>query len=95
MFFTFTCKNFAQTSYTWTGGTSSFTTPTNWSPNGTPGSIDDVIFNGTSSANCNFDADVSINNITITSGYGGTIDAESTVGRGTCMRVALPFMLEE
>ena len=79
MFFTFTCKNFAQTSYTWTGGTSSFTTPTNWSPNGTPGSIDDVIFNGTSSANCNFDADVSINNITITSGYGGTIDALATL----------------
>ncbi len=77
--FSFVADNFAQTTYTWTGGTSSFTTATNWSPNGTPGSVDDVVFDGTSSANCSFDADISINSISITSAYTGTINALATL----------------
>ena len=71
--------SYAQTTYTWTGGTSSFTTSTNWSPNGTPGPSDDVVFDGTSGANCNFDADISVNNIIITSAYTGTVNALATL----------------
>ena len=40
----------AQTTYTWTGTSgSSFTTTTNWTPNGTPGINDSIIINSTTS----------------------------------------------
>jgi len=74
-FFGFIGSSFGQTSYTWaSSGSTSFSTTTNWSPNGSPGPIDDVIFNGSSVVNCNLDVSIDVNSISITSAYTGTID---------------------
>ena len=37
--------NVSAISYTWNGGSSTWNTPTNWTPNGTPGTGDDVTIN--------------------------------------------------
>jgi hypothetical protein len=58
----------AQTSYTWTGTTStSWNTPTNWAPNGIPGAADNVTV-VTGGNTCKLGASQSINNLTLTSG---------------------------
>lgn len=66
---------------TWDGGgtTNDWTDQDNWSGNTVPGSADDVIFDGTSTKNCNFDTDIQVNNFSINSGYTGTIDALATL----------------
>lgn len=67
-----------QTSYTWTGATTSFSTTTNWSPNGLPSPGDDIVFDGSiSSSNCNVDMAVDVDLITIQNGYSGTINGQS------------------
>ena len=65
-----------QTSYTWNGSISTaWTTPGNWTPNGIPGSIDNVtIVMGSNT--CILSTSASISNITLTS---GTLD----LGAGT------------
>lgn len=64
---------------TWNNGngTGLFSDPLNWSTAAVPSSADDVIFDGTSSANCTIDQDIQINNLTITAAYGGIIDGTS------------------
>lgn len=68
--------------FVWTGGAadSKWTTAANWTSGGVaataaPGESDTAIFNSTSSADCNIDADFGgiVNNIKIESGYGGTV----------------------
>jgi hypothetical protein len=60
--------SFSQTSYVWNGATSTnWNTNTNWTPNGIPSAIDNVTI-VTGSNNCLLPANVTINNLTITSG---------------------------
>ena len=80
----------AQTSYTWNGSLStSWTTPGNWTPNGVPGSADNVTI-VTGSNTCQLSASQSITNFTLTSGtldLGGTTlnigGATATFTKGT------------
>jgi hypothetical protein len=60
---------------TWTNanGNGNWNTAGNWSPSGTPASGDDVIFNSTSTANCSVNGNRTVTDITIASGYSGTI----------------------
>ncbi|WP_317898611.1 hypothetical protein [Aurantibacillus circumpalustris] len=84
LFLTFGYYN-SQTSYTWAStGSTSFSTSANWSPNGNPGPGDDIIFNGSSIINCDFDIDVDVTNISINAGYTGLVNglAGSHVFRG-------------
>jgi hypothetical protein len=72
----------AQTSYTWTGTTStSWNTATNWAPNGIPGAADNVTV-VTGGNTCKLGASTSINNLTVTSGTldmnGGTLTVNGT-----------------
>ena len=58
----------SQTSYTWNGSSSTaWNTPVNWTPNGIPGSADNVTI-VTGSNTCILNAAVSINNLILTSG---------------------------
>ncbi len=60
--------SFSQTSYVWNGSTSTnWNTNTNWTPNGIPGAIDNVTI-VTGANNCLLPANITINNLTITSG---------------------------
>jgi hypothetical protein len=72
----------AQTSYTWTGATStSWNTPTNWAPNGIPGAADNVTV-VTGGNTCKLGASTGITNLTVTSGTldmnGGTLTVNGT-----------------
>ena len=61
------CLN-AQTSYVWNGTTStSFTTNTNWTPNGIPGSADNATI-VTGANNCILTGNTTLTNLTITTG---------------------------
>jgi hypothetical protein len=81
---------FGQTSYTWNGSTSTnWNTGTNWSPNGIPGSADNVtIVPGAN--NCILAANTSVTNLTITNGVlnlnGFTLNTSGVVAcnSGTC-----------
>ncbi len=77
----------SQTSYTWNGSTStSWTTSTNWTPNGVPGATDNVTI-VTGSNNCLLSAAATINNITLTSGTlnlgGATLTVNGTTATFT------------
>lgn len=77
----------SQTSYTWNGSTStSWNTPANWTPNGVPGSADNVTI-VTGSNNCILSSATSINNITLTSGTlnlgGATLTVNGTTATFT------------
>lgn len=66
--------------YTWVGGTSSsWSEPTNWSPNGIPGTdaLDTVTFD-TNQVDCNIDRNISVAGITLTSNYTHTLTQTST-----------------
>ncbi len=80
--FCFTALAF-QAQITWTNGnaTNLFSDPANWSTATVPTSADDVIFDGTSSANCTIDLDIQINNLTITAAYTGIIDGTTLQNR--------------
>lgn len=70
----------AQTTYTWTGATNtSFTTSSNWSPSGPPTAGDHALFTSSGVGNCVFDDPLttSLTNMTITSGYTGSVDASA------------------
>jgi hypothetical protein len=45
VFLTLTQLNFSQTTYTWIGGSSTWQNPSNWTPNGVPGNLDNAIIN--------------------------------------------------
>lgn len=70
----------AQVTRTWDGGgtTESFFEAANWTANTLPTSIDNIVFNGTSSKNCIMDANVQVNNITVGAAYGGAIYLDGT-----------------
>src|SRR6185437_14690747 len=96
---TLLCAVRAQTSYTWNGSLSSaWTTAGNWTPNGIPGSADNVTI-VTGSNTCQLTASQSIGNFTLTSGaldLGGTTltinGATVTFTKGTVQNgtVAIP-----
>jgi hypothetical protein len=74
-FLTF-CSAQIHSQYIWTNGaaTGLWNNLYNWSPNGVPGDGDNVVFNGSSSANCIVNINhLNIGDLTITSGYTGTI----------------------
>ncbi|MDB5104230.1 MAG: filamentous hemagglutinin N-terminal protein, partial [Fibrobacteres bacterium] len=57
------------------GGDNLWNTAANWSPDGVPGSGDDVTFNGTSTANCYYDkVSTTILSLTFTSAYTGRFE---------------------
>lgn len=60
---------------TWTNGNLNglWSDPGNWSTNAVPTNVDDVIFDGTSTANCDIDVSADVNNLSILTGYTGTI----------------------
>jgi len=65
---------FSQTSYTWNGSTGTdFATAANWTPNGVPGSGDDITI-VTGSNTCQLDGNRTVNKVTVTS---GTLDLET------------------
>ncbi|HLX67322.1 MAG TPA: hypothetical protein VKR41_10015, partial [Puia sp.] len=77
----------AQTNYTWNGSTStSWNTATNWTPNGIPGSADNVTI-VTGANTCKLVASTAINNLTLTSGTldmnGGTLTVNGTTAQFT------------
>jgi hypothetical protein len=70
----------AQTTYTWTGGgaTTSYTEAANWSGTVVPTTLDNIVFDGTSSKNCDLDDQGSgqgldVHTMNVTSAYSGTI----------------------
>lgn len=65
-----------QVSYTWAGGTGSWATATNWSPNGTPSSVNNVTIPSGSPA---ISGVVSCNNITVNGTGSLTVPAASTL----------------
>ena len=80
----------AQTSYVWNGTTSTaYTTTTNWTPNGLPGSGDNITI-VTGANNCILSGNVTVTNLTITSGLlnlnGFTLNTTGVVAcnSGTC-----------
>ncbi|HVM88997.1 MAG TPA: T9SS type A sorting domain-containing protein [Puia sp.] len=77
----------AQTSYTWNGSSSSnWNISSNWTPNGVPGSADNVTI-VTGSNICSISANQTINNFTINSGTldlgGGTLSVNGTTASFT------------
>jgi hypothetical protein len=76
IFILFGIGNSAMAQYTWDGGgtDNNWNNPDNWNPNGVPqNSWDDVIFDGTSTKNCNINVAVSVRSINVNTGYSGTI----------------------
>ncbi|WP_317898612.1 hypothetical protein [Aurantibacillus circumpalustris] len=67
-----------QVSYTWAStGSTSYSTAANWSPNGNPGPGDAIIFNSTSTINCDLDDDMDVGSVSINAGYSGKVDGFS------------------
>jgi len=62
--------------FTWDNGSGDglWSTAENWSGNVVPSSLDTVIFDETSTANCRLDTSVDVMNFVVHSGYTGTID---------------------
>ncbi|MBI1289029.1 MAG: hypothetical protein GC178_15785 [Flavobacteriales bacterium] len=81
---------FAQTSYTWNGGTSTdFGTSTNWTPNGVPGSGDNISVPNVTNDPV-LDGDRTVNNLTLNTGglldlngYTVTVNGTAVLGSGT------------
>ncbi|MBL7932271.1 MAG: hypothetical protein JNL60_10230 [Bacteroidia bacterium] len=68
---------FSATVYTWTAtSASNANNSSNWSPSGVPGSGDDVIFDGTSTANCSWDI-AAVRDFSVLSGYTGSVTMTS------------------
>jgi len=59
---------FAQTTYSWVGGSGNWSVATNWSPNGVPTATDNAVIAGTGTYTVTLDGDSTINDLTI----GGT-----------------------
>ncbi len=67
-FFLFSSSVFAQTTYSWIGGSGNWSVATNWSPNGVPTATDNVEIAATGTYTVTLDVDTTINDLTI----GGT-----------------------
>ncbi len=79
---TYCSLGFSQT-FTWNGGgaDNNFSTAGNWVGGIGPGfgtGVEDIIFDGTGTKNCDFDADVNVNKLSINAGYTGVVDAKAT-----------------
>ncbi|HWY10333.1 MAG TPA: hypothetical protein VN026_03355, partial [Bacteroidia bacterium] len=68
----------AQITWNGAGATNNFSDAGNWAGGIVPGAADPVIFDGTSSKNCNFDVDIDVASLSVNGGYGGTINALAT-----------------
>lgn len=55
-------------SYTWNGGSSTWNTTTNWTPNGTPGTNDDVTINSASAITITLGNATVVNSLTVSGG---------------------------
>lgn len=89
--FAITLTSVMATSYTWNGGSSTWSTTTNWTPNGTPGSGDDVTINSASAITITLGAITTVNSLTVSGGstvsfagaYAFTINSGFTFSGGT------------
>ena len=65
----------------WTNGSTDgkWSTDANWSSGTKPASTDDVIFDGTSTADCSIDATAVANSVTLSTGYSGTVTANANL----------------
>jgi len=68
IFVLFCSSAIAQTTYSWVGGTGSWSVATNWSPNGVPTSADNVLITASGTYTVTLDGDSTINDLTL----GGT-----------------------
>ncbi|MCH8332866.1 hypothetical protein IIC65_02945, partial [Candidatus Sumerlaeota bacterium] len=70
-------RNLARQPLTWIGegGDVDWDTPANWSDNRTPTFFDRVLFDSTSSSNCQLSADREVYDFRLAPGYGGTVVA--------------------
>ena len=68
----------AQITWNGAGATNNFSDAANWLGGVVPGSADNVIFDGTSSKNCDFDFDIDVASLSLNAGYGGIVNAMST-----------------
>ncbi len=71
----------AQVTWTNGNGTNIWSDPGNWNTASVPVAGDDVIFDGTSTANCTIDMDIDINDLTITAAYTGIVDGTTGQNR--------------
>jgi len=86
-------SNGSGATHTWTGdGTNDLASnPDNWSNDSVPQNGDDVIFDGTSIKDCNWNFDISIHSLRLNLGYSGTVTlysslsiyVDSTISDGT------------
>ena len=74
---------FGQTSYSWTGGTGLWSVSTNWSPNGVPTSIDDVVISADGTYDVTLDVDATVAGIEI----GGITGTQRLVLSGRTLTV--------
>jgi hypothetical protein len=84
-FFLLSAESVQAATYTWNspGVSNIWSLSTNWSPNGNPGSGDDVIFDGTSTYDCTADVTVDVNSLSISPGYSGNFIQEQNMTIGT------------
>jgi Concanavalin A-like lectin/glucanases superfamily/HYR domain/Secretion system C-terminal sorting domain len=76
------------------GGDGLWSNPVNWSGNVLPGTVDDVVFDATSLANCTIDGNYSIRSIDIKVAYTGIVDLGTntlTVGGNVTVATAATF----
>jgi len=66
--FSFSSSTFAQTTYSWVGGSGNWSVATNWSPNGVPTATDNVVITASGTYTVTLDGDSMIYDLTI----GGT-----------------------
>ena len=71
----------AATTYTWSAGADSYAgISTSWTPNGVPGNTDTVIFDATSSYNCNWNITPTLGAFYMLTGYSGTVTQAASFG---------------
>ena len=73
IFILISSSTFAQTTYSWNGGSGIWSVATNWTPNGVPTATDNVVITATGTYTVTLDGDSTINNLTI----GGTSGVQS------------------
>ncbi|MFA6509515.1 MAG: LamG-like jellyroll fold domain-containing protein [Candidatus Peribacteraceae bacterium] len=78
---------------TWDGGgsTSNWSEAANWSDNTAPTAADTAVFDGTDATDATVDADINLAGLTVTSGYGGTLNLGSSYITGTVGDGAVQF----
>ncbi len=74
---------FGQTTYSWTGGSGLWSVSTNWSPNGVPASIDNVVISADGTYDVTLDTDATVAGIEI----GGTNGTQRLVLSGRTLTI--------